>query len=325
VSGSVDPVEVAMEAALCPGRFISERASYSFVQELEDTGGRIAEITEFSPERAVGLYETFIAACYEKAEEVDDSSGYFGAFGGSLFSRWVIVRQAASADPADTVPGCSPGWPTTNTDSGPMSRKISRLLSTEPAGRHVSRESSICSVPVPVPSRCRMRRMPGASFDKLMRAVYAAQQDAAYIALAEQSGLTAKDCHAVATIFAAKGERTEALSWVEHGLEIDGAEPHGSFAGYDLRELRRTLLIELGRHEEAGQAAWADFVQTPSVYGYNSLMKLVPAPERATWHEKAIDSAVQRDRRSLPMLVPLLVETKETARLAEVTDGCTDD
>ena len=35
--------------------------------------------------------------------EVDDSSGYFGTFGGSLFSRWVTARQAASADPADTV------------------------------------------------------------------------------------------------------------------------------------------------------------------------------------------------------------------------------
>ena len=64
-----------MEAALCPGRFVSERASYSFVRELEDTAGRIAGVIESSPERAAGFYETFIAACYEKAEEVDDSSG----------------------------------------------------------------------------------------------------------------------------------------------------------------------------------------------------------------------------------------------------------
>jgi len=85
---------------------------------------------------------------------------------------------------------------------------------------------------------------------------------------------------------------TEALSWVERGLEIDGAELYGSFAGYDLRKLQRTLLIELGRHQEAGQAAWADFVQTPSVYGYNALMELVPASERAAWQEKAFDSAV---------------------------------
>jgi poly-beta-hydroxyalkanoate depolymerase len=40
------------------------------------------------------MYETFIAACYEKADEVDDSAGYLGMFGGSLFARWVTARQA---------------------------------------------------------------------------------------------------------------------------------------------------------------------------------------------------------------------------------------
>ncbi len=312
-----------METVLCPGRFISERASYSFVQELEDTAGRIAEVIEPSPERAVGYYEIFIAACYEKAEEVDDSSGYFGAFGGSLFARWVIACQAASADPAYTVARLL-AW-MAHDQYGFWSNVEEDIASAlDEAGRAacVARiEHLLGSGAESLPNPAYARRQ----LDKLLRAVYVARRDArAYIALAEQSGLTAKDCHAVATIFAAKDEKKEALSWVERGLEIDDAEPHGSFAGYDLRELRRTFLVELGRHEEAGQAAWADFVRTPSVYGYNALMELVPAPERATWHEKAIDSAVQRDRRSLPMLIPLLVETKETARLAGLTDGCTD-
>src|SRR5712691_2256452 len=89
-----------MEEALRPGRYISEHASFSLVNELESVAARIAEA---DPERAVGLYETFIAACYEKADEVDDSSRYLGMFGGSLFARWVTARQAVSADPADTV------------------------------------------------------------------------------------------------------------------------------------------------------------------------------------------------------------------------------
>jgi len=89
-----------MEEALRPGRYISEHASFSVVNELESVAARIAEA---DPERAVGLYETFIAACYEKADEVDDSSGYLGMFGGSLSARWVTARQAVSADPADTV------------------------------------------------------------------------------------------------------------------------------------------------------------------------------------------------------------------------------
>src|ERR1035437_9824757 len=89
-----------MEEALRPGRYISEHASFSVVNELESVAAQIAEA---DPERAVGLYETFIAACYEKADEVDDSSGYLGMFGDGLFARWVTARQAVSADPADTV------------------------------------------------------------------------------------------------------------------------------------------------------------------------------------------------------------------------------
>jgi len=101
--GPADPVESAMEMALAPGLFISEGASYSFVRGLEEVAQQIGGIIEALPDRAVALYETFIAGCYEKAEEVDDSSGGLGAFGGSLFCGWVTARQAAAADPADTV------------------------------------------------------------------------------------------------------------------------------------------------------------------------------------------------------------------------------
>jgi len=49
--------------------------------------------------------------------------------------------------------------------------------------------------------------------DTLLRAVYIAQRDAgAYIALAERSGLTAKDCLAMATILAAKDDPAAAGS-----------------------------------------------------------------------------------------------------------------
>jgi hypothetical protein len=49
-----------MEEVLRPGRYISEHASSSLVNELESVAARIAWA---DPERAVGLYETFIAAC----------------------------------------------------------------------------------------------------------------------------------------------------------------------------------------------------------------------------------------------------------------------
>ena len=66
-----DPIEVVMEEALRPGRYISEHASLSLVNELQSAAARIAGA---DPERAVGLYETFIAACHEKGEEGDGRS-----------------------------------------------------------------------------------------------------------------------------------------------------------------------------------------------------------------------------------------------------------
>ena len=88
------PIELATEEALRPCRCISEHASFSLVNELESVAARIADA---DPERAVGLYETFIAACYEKADEVDDSSGYLGMFGGSVFARWVTTTNGSAA------------------------------------------------------------------------------------------------------------------------------------------------------------------------------------------------------------------------------------
>ena len=187
-----DPVEAAMEEALRPGRYIPEHASFSLVSELESVAARIAGAT---PERAVGLYETFIAACYEKADEVDDSSGYFGTFGGSLFSRWVTARQAASADPADTAARLLT-W-MANDQYGFWSHVEDDIASAlDEAGR------AACAG--------HLERLLGAGtdsafirrqLDKLLRAVYIAQRDAdAYTALAERSGLTAGDCLAMATI-----------------------------------------------------------------------------------------------------------------------------
>ena len=303
-----DPVEDAMEEALRSGRYISEHASFSLVSELESVAARIAGA---APERAVGLYETFIAACYEKADEVDDSSGYFGTFGGSLFSRWVTARQAASADPADTVARLLT-W-MANDQYGFWSHVEDDIASAlDEAGR------AACAG--------HLERLLGAGtdsafirrqLDKLLRAVYIAQRDAnAYTALAERSGLTAGDCLAMATILAAKDDPTAALTWVERGLRIESS--------YDLRAKQRELLTALGRRDEAIQREWSHFTQVPTIDSYQTLMELVPGTERASWHDKAMEAAVQSDA-SLSVLLPLLVDTKEVAHLARVIDRCADD
>ena len=64
----IDPLEQTIEAALSPGSFISHNTAWSFVEDVQDVANAIGKIVNKEPERAANLYETFIAACHEKAE-----------------------------------------------------------------------------------------------------------------------------------------------------------------------------------------------------------------------------------------------------------------
>ena len=96
-------MERLIETARAPGRFVSYDASFSFVSELGTVEDELAKLIPTAPAQAVALYETFLAGCHEKAEEIDDSSGSFGQFVGELHRGWIRARQAAGADPDQTA------------------------------------------------------------------------------------------------------------------------------------------------------------------------------------------------------------------------------
>src|ERR1017187_7223992 len=98
-----DPMERQMEVALNPGAFIPDRACYSFAIELEEVAAGIGKLAGADPVRATALYETFLAGCYEKAEELDDSSGSFRQFVGELICGWIKARQASGAEADETA------------------------------------------------------------------------------------------------------------------------------------------------------------------------------------------------------------------------------
>jgi hypothetical protein len=91
-----------IESALALGRLISY-VNFEFVRELEAVEKQIARMGLTKPSPAAPLYESFLAGCYAKAEEIDDSSGSFGQFVGTLFYGWIEARQAACADPDNTA------------------------------------------------------------------------------------------------------------------------------------------------------------------------------------------------------------------------------
>jgi hypothetical protein len=155
-----------------------------------------------------------------------------------------------------------------------------------------------------------------------LRTIYLAQRSvAAYVALAEQTGLTARDCHAIASLLVTRRKPEEALAWVDRGIALDKKASHGSMAAYDLAKLRRGLLARLGRGEEALEHAWNDYRRNPSKYTYDDLMKLVPKVERTKWRERALEAAEGADLHSR---MELLLETKDLQRLANLVRQSTD-
>ncbi len=315
-----DPLEQEIEQALNPGVFIADRACFSFVSDLDDIAAGIAKLADTDPTRAVALHETFLAGCYEKAEELDDSSGSFGQFVDELFCGWIKARQAGGADPDETAARLL-GW----MDDDPygfcyhLERDAAKALDKTGLAAFVkqirarfdgaAKAKSTADSSLKDRLESVLRR-----WGETLRTLYLAQKNLeTYVAFAEETGLTAQDCHAVATLLVGRRKPEEALAWAERGIDLNKKTPRGSSAGYDLAGVKRQLLVKLGRGKEALDAAWADYRRHPSKYTYDDLLKYVPRAERPKWHAKAMEATEGADLHSL---MELLLETKELKRLA---------
>lgn len=320
--------ERLIETALMPGRFVAYNASFSFVRGLEAVEQRLAKDLSMDPAQAA-LYETFLAGCYEKAEEIDDSSGSFGQFVGELHCAWVKAGQAAGARPNDIATQLV-AWMEADAYGfcHDLEKGAAKVLNTAGLTALVNQirhrfDAAGATRPVPGESFPHNAVYARRRWGDALRTLYLAQKDVeAYLAFAQQTGLTAADCHALATIFTARRNANGALRWVERGIELAGCAPNSSMAGYQLATFRRDLLAKLGRGHEAREAAWAEYCEHPSTYAYDDLMKYVPKAERAAWHHKAIEAAKGSD---LDSPIELLLKTKELERLASLVRGSPDE
>lgn len=323
-----DPIERQMELALSPGAFIPDRATFSFVSDLQEVAAIIGKIARAEPVRAATLYETFLAGCYEKAQEIHDSSGSFGLFVHDLICAWIKARQASGADPDQTA-----ALLLARMDNDPYALCYDIEKDAAKAFNKAGLVAFERQIRARFESAAAAKRTPGKPgheaeylrrrWSEALRTIYLAQRNLpAYAALATQTGLTTRDCHALAAMLVTGRKPEEALAWVERGLSLDREGPHGcSTADYHLTGLHRELLTKLRRGNEAIEAAWADFQKHPGKYSYDELMKFVPRNERAAWHKKAMDAAEGDD---LGSLMELFIETKEIKRLAELVRGVAD-
>ena len=104
-----DPIEREIEFALRPRTFIRDGECFSFVSGLEAVASRIDRLIESDSKRACALYETLLAGCTAKANELDDSSGNFGQFAGNVICGWIKARCTGDLDRDETV-GMLLGW-----------------------------------------------------------------------------------------------------------------------------------------------------------------------------------------------------------------------
>jgi tetratricopeptide (TPR) repeat protein len=311
-------MEQQIELALRPGTFIYDRVCISFVRGLEEVAAKIGRVSTTEPVSGVALYEAFLAGCHEKIEELDDSSGSFVQFVQDLICLWIKARQGSVADPHETASTLL-AWMDDDPYAFCYQIEKDAAAAFDKAGLTAFEKqirARFEATGSAEPSDYDYKRWSNA-----LRAIYLAQRNiAAYVALAGQTGLMPQDCLALGKLLATRSP-DKALVWVEHGLALDRKSKVRYTAAYDLDHLQRELLTKLGRHDEALEAAWADFREHPSKYSYDDLMKFVPNATRPEWHEKALDAAKSADLHSL---LDLFVETKEIDRLAELVRGVTD-
>ena len=311
-----DPIDSVLESALQPGRFISWNEGFSFVSGLRHLESEIKNIVASDPARAVTLYETFIAGCTLKAEEIDDSDGEHGTFAGGLFRGWIAARQAAGADRGQTAKLLL-AW---MDDDGygfcnDLERSAVKVL--DRAGLEaLEREVQVRFEAAYSAAGKREDRTLNYNCDRwgqMLRSIYLEQRSIQkYLDLTERTGLTQADCEAIATMFQAKRKPDDALAWLERGIRMEKPDAFQLGASHKLAEMRRALLAKLGRGNEALASAWAEFQAHPGEFTYAELIRYVPKAEREAWHEKAMVASEQGD---LASLIDLWLGAKEMDRL----------
>jgi tetratricopeptide (TPR) repeat protein len=317
-----DPFERVIEMTLAPGCFIPYNGSFAFIADLEDVEKQLQGIIQTKPARAAALYETFLACCHVKADEIDDSNGDFGDFVSGLFCGWIRARQAAETDPDDTASRLL-DW----MEDDPygfccqLEKKAVKVLNRTGLTALLKQIQGRLDGTKKVKTGMHdvFKESPGyyrSRWGDILRAVHIARKDVeSYVALTVETGLTPGDCLAIATMLVSKRRYAAALEWVDRGIELNDKSKLRWIDAHELAGLRREILTQLGRGEEALDAAWADFRKYPCKFAYDELMKFVPRAGRKTWHEKAIEAA---QGAKLHSRLELLLETRELDRLADL-------
>lgn len=310
-------LERDIERALQPGRFIGYRECYEFVSTLESILEQLRGMVGTSREAAevaAGVLATFLGACHEKAEEIDDSGANLSMFVNDLFVCWVQARQTSGASAEETIADLV-AW----MDDDPygfcldLERDVARVMNALHLAtfERVARARLRSSAP---DDRGRAGYPRRRWTEVLERLLVAQRRVDDFVAMCRERGLSSNDCDVVAGIHAGRGHLEEALRWTRNGLTLCASERYGS-AQYELNRRERDLLQRLGRFDEVLEAAWREFDASPGRYGLDELREVVPPEQWERWRERALTRV---ETAGAPAAIEVFVELGDERRLAKV-------
>ena len=316
-----DPLVAEIRYELMPGRFIRWDEVSRMVGNLDRVHEKVQGLVKAGEaERAVRLYEIFLAGVYDKIEEADDECDLANLFH-DLACGWIQARQAAGRPGEETVRQLL-NW-MKNDDYGfcyQIEKEVIKAL--DAAGRRLFighfQELVERAMPTPTggPAKAIFEyendlRLPAMA----LKEIYESLGDVpAYAALCERLGFSPRDCEHLANMETSRKRWAEALEWVEKGIALGPTRNWHNEDADDLEQLKPEILRHLGRKEDALASAWSDFQKDPNEFAYEQLMRYVPKKEKTAWHARAMSAA---DKADLGNFISLCVKAKEWERLAQ--------
>lgn len=315
-----DPLMAEIRHELRPGEFIRWDAMSRFTADLQRVQDRIAALAaNGEAERALRLYEVFLAGVYAKIESCDDD-GYLSLFFTSLFCGWIQARQALGRPPQETVHQIL-NW-MKNDQYGfchRIEKEVVKALETEGRRLFINHFQGLVDEAMPAESGSPSKpifeyendvRLPAMRLKEIYRSLNDPQS---YAALCEKLGLSPLDCQRLAEMEMSKRNWARALEWVEKGIALEPTRNWHNESSLGLERLRPELASHLGGKEDALALAWAEFQNGPNDLSYERLMRFVPKREQPAWRDRAIRAA---ERATLGSYISLCVKVKDWERLS---------
>jgi len=299
------------------GHFVSWRKVAEFRNDLGRLLDELAAFADKHPKDALPVFDVFIVGCLEKGDEVDDSSNDLGGFLEEVACAWTrcceaagmkgdeYIRKLAHWIDADTIGFFSDLESTVIPSLGMEYRKalegeLKKRLDT------LSRETPQAAGPEQNKINADHRR----AIETLKKLYMETMNTTALTEFCGQYGLDRKDCLDLANIFYGRKKLDCALEWTEKGSKM-GEDRYSS--EYELKELRRKILKNSGRGDDAVADAWADFEKHPDIHSFESVLECATKKEHANLKTRAL---VTFDKADLGDAAVALHKLKEIDRLS---------